>query len=311
MKVKALSHYDGDKKTRFGDCILGIGNNKLLVYDCGHEQHAESVQEFLEKQTRISEISIVISHDDADHTNGVTALMDYLSNKDYAVTLYTSLYLKSVDEIQELLDDGRRKKSKTCEHILALFGNIEKIVTAAQEYGFSVVNALPETDVGLGTIVGPTEEEFVPVVAKAIEADGQGIIDGETIMNAASLQVSCMLDDGSVLLLCGDASPEYLHDLDSYDIIQLPHHGQLADAEAIWDKLDDPHVKEYLISDNTGTGHNSGGSDKLTKKMKEDKFSPAHNTKDGVVELPTEKNNSQKSSGKGVRLGVLDCGPRH
>ena len=192
-----------------------------------------------------------------------------------------------------------------------MFGNIEKIVTAAQEYGFSVVNALPETDVGLGTIVGPTEEEFVPVVAKAIEADGQGIIDGETIMNAASLQVSCMLDDGSVLLLCGDASPEYLHDLDSYDIIQLPHHGQLADAEAIWDKLDDPHVKEYLISDNTGTGHNSGGSDKLTKKMKEDKFSPAHNTKDGVVELPTEKNNSQKSSGKGVRLGVLDCGPRH
>ena len=63
-----------------------------------------------------------------------------------------------------------------------------------------------------------------------------------------------------------------------------------------------------MITDNTGSGYNSGGSDKLVKKMKQEKFTPAYNTKEGVVELPKEK----KSSGfvnntAGVRLGDLDC----
>ena len=53
MRVKALSHYDGDKDTRFGDCILGFSGSKLMIYDCGHERHADEVKEFLEKNTGI------------------------------------------------------------------------------------------------------------------------------------------------------------------------------------------------------------------------------------------------------------------
>ena len=48
MKLKALSHYDGDMDTRFGDCIMISNSTQLIVYDCGHEKHAEAVGDFLE-----------------------------------------------------------------------------------------------------------------------------------------------------------------------------------------------------------------------------------------------------------------------
>lgn len=309
MKLQALSHYDGDKDTRFGDCILGFSKPKLFVYDCGHEKHADAVMKFLKESTGITEISVVISHNDSDHTDGVVTLLNLLYDEGYTVTVYTSLYLKSIDAIHDMLDDGRRKKNKTCEHILQLFDHIAEIVTTAEEYGFEVVNALPETDMEIGTIVGPTEQEFIQVVTKAIEEDGQGNIDGETVMNAASVQLKCVLDDGKVLLLCGDASPEYINDVEAYNVIQLPHHGQLADAEALFEKLEDPYCKEFLISDNTGSGFNSGGSDKLVKMMREERFSPAYNTKNGIVELPKSLPGYGMSPNKsqGVRLGGLDC----
>ena len=43
MKLKALSNYDGDKSTRFGDCILIYDLTSMIVYDCGHGKHAEYV----------------------------------------------------------------------------------------------------------------------------------------------------------------------------------------------------------------------------------------------------------------------------
>ena len=49
MKLKALSNYDGDKSTRFGDCILIYDLTSMIVYDCGHGKHAEYVESFLQK----------------------------------------------------------------------------------------------------------------------------------------------------------------------------------------------------------------------------------------------------------------------
>ena len=90
-------------------------------------------------------------------------------------------------------------------------------------------------------------------------------------------------------MLCGDASPSYLHDLDSYDIIQLPHHGQLDDAKAIFQELgDSAYRKTFLISDNTGSAGNSGGSVKLKSYMQEEYYTAALNTQDGVIELPDD-----------------------
>ena len=66
MRLKALSHYDGNKETRYGDCILLYNNDVLIVYDCGHTCHAQEVKNFLKANSMISQIHIVVSHNDSD-----------------------------------------------------------------------------------------------------------------------------------------------------------------------------------------------------------------------------------------------------
>ena len=160
-------------------------------------------------------------------------------------------------------------------------------------------------------IVGPTEEEFSKVIAKAIEDGEVSKIEGETVMNAASVQLKCTLDNQSSVLLCGDASPSYLHNLNSYHIIQLPHHGKLDNAieifEALLNESIDPYFKQFLVSDNTGSGAKSGGSDELIVYMQNNKMTAAHNTKYGIVSLPHSNYNNMRSVTQGVKLGEMDC----
>lgn len=305
MKLKALSHYNGDTDTRFGDCIMISNSTQLIVYDCGHEKHAEAVGDFLRNNTSIKEVHIVVSHNDSDHTDGIIPLMDYLSSEGYQTTFYTSLYLKHASEVERLLDDGRRNKKSICDHILEIFSNIAEIVEKAQEYGFSVKDANKGVTLATAEIVGPLEDEFVEVVAKAIEEDGTGTINGETVMNAASVQLKFTLDNQNKVLLCGDAAPQYLKNLNSYDVIQFPHHGQYKDGVEILDCLgDESYSKEYLISDNTGSGKTSGGSSELVDHMKEENYKTAYNTLHGVVSLPIQSTASSTTT-KGVRLGVF------
>ena len=89
MKLKALSHYNGDMDTRFGDCILLYDSTSLVVYDCGHAQHAQEIEDFLCENALISKVHIVISHNDSDHTDGIEKLMEYLYSKGYDVTVYS------------------------------------------------------------------------------------------------------------------------------------------------------------------------------------------------------------------------------
>ena len=91
MKLKALSKYDGDVDTRYGDCIMLYDDTSLIVYDCGHSRHAEEVEDFLQKKFLIKQVSIVISHNDSDHTNGILDLMEYLYVHGYTVTKYVKL----------------------------------------------------------------------------------------------------------------------------------------------------------------------------------------------------------------------------
>lgn len=305
MKLKALSHYNGDTDTRFGDCIMISNSTQLIVYDCGHDKHAEAVGDFLRNNTSIKEVHIVVSHNDSDHTDGIIPLMDYLASEGYKTTLYTSLYLKQASEVERLLDDGRRNKKSICDHILEIFSNIAEIVEKAQEYGFSVKDANKGVTLATAEIVGPLEDEFVEVVAKAIEEDGTGTINGETVMNAASVQLKFTLDNQNKVLLCGDAAPQYLKNLNSYDVIQFPHHGQYKDGVEILDCLgDESYSKEYLISDNTGSGKTSGGSSELVDHMKKENYKTAYNTLNGVVSLPIQSM-AFSTTTKGVRLGVF------
>ena len=307
MKLKALSHYDGDTDTRFGDCILLYDATTLIVYDCGHERHAEEVAEFLKNNKSISEVHIVISHNDEDHTKGVITLFDSLYDEELDVTVYSSLYLKSAKKVLEILDDDRRTLKGTKEHILETFDHIKEIIEKAQEYNFTIKDAAADMKVATGSIVGPKENEFVDVVAQAVKDDKITKYEGETVMNAASVQLKCKLDDGQSVLLCGDATPAFLHSLDGYGIIQLPHHGKLDNAKQIFEKLKDSCSKIYLISDNTGSGATSGGSDELVEYMKDENYDPALNTKDDVVNYPENGgiDLSVKKS-QGVKLGGMD-----
>ena len=289
MKLKALSHYDNDLDTKFGDCILLHDNGNLIVFDCGHSKHEEAVADFLEKNPAIITVSIVVSHNDSDHTNGILPLLDYLyeNRNKYTVCVYSSLYLKDVDAILEMLDDKSQTREDVKQQILETFDKIKEIVEKAQENNFTVVNAEVNASVatGLATIVGPTVDEFAAVVAQAIEDDTVTQIEGETVMNAASVQMRCDLDSSNSVLLCGDASPSFLHDLDDYDIIQLLHHGQYDNAIAIFDVLSNAGSKLFLVSDNTGSAKTSGGSDKLMKSDAK-KGKRIKNTKNGIVALP-------------------------
>ena len=309
MKLKALSYYDGDKDTRYGDCILLYDNHTLIIYNCGHTLHTKEI-DFLKTNSLISQVHIVISHNDSDHTDGIVELLEYLYNeRRHIVTVYSSLYLKSARKVLNLLDDERRTLPATKKHILETFDKIKVIVEKAQKFGFNVKDAAVGTKVSMGTIIGPTEDEFVEVVAQAIEDGKVGKIEGETVMNAASVQLKCALEgENQMLLLCGDASPSYLHNLDSYEIIQLPHHGQLDDAKRIFEELKDSYSKIYLVSDNTGSGATSGGSDKLVEYMQEEYYSPALNTKNGIVNIPKKVfGNISISKPQGVKLGEMDC----
>ena len=313
MKLKAFSHYNGDWDTRFGDCIIVYDNKSLIVYDCGHEKHAEAVESFLRSNWSITQIYIVVSHNDSDHTSGVCGLLEWLNECGrYSVQVYLHLYLKHVDTILDKLDDGRRNRESLKKALLAEFDNIKTIIEAAQEYGFTVGDALKGTVVGNCAIVGPTVDEFTDVAAKAVDnRENDKIGEGhaeETVMNAASIQLKCKLADAAIILLCGDASPDFLHNLYTYNIIQLPHHGQLDDAIAIFEKLKaDSYNKDYLISDNTGSGATSGGSDKLVKYMEDENYNPAMNTKKVPVCIPPEGTGIIITpKPQGVKLGEMD-----
>ena len=312
MKLKALSHYNGDTDTRFGDCLLLHDNTSLIVYDCGHTKHTEAVEEFLQSNPLISQIHVVVSHNDSDHTAGVCGLLEWLCERSkYTVNVYSHQYLKHVDTILDKIDDGRRSRESLKKSLLAEFDNIKTIIESAQACGFATEEALSGRSVGKCTITGPTIDEFTDVAAKAVDSRvdnniGEGHAE-ETVMNAASVQMKSKLDTAQTILLCGDASPAYLHNLNNYDIIQLPHHGQLDDAQAIFEELDDPYDKTYFISDNTGSGATSGGSEKLVKYMKDEKYSPALNTKGGVVIIPLSGFGSATGRRQqGVRLGEMD-----
>ena len=102
MKLRALSHYNNDLDTRFGDCILLYGNGNLIVYDCGHGKHKEAVADFLEKNPAITSVSIVVSHNDGDHTDGILPLLDYLNDN-----RRKALIEKENNESEAITDDDK------------------------------------------------------------------------------------------------------------------------------------------------------------------------------------------------------------
>jgi len=308
MKLKALSNYDGDTETRFGDCILLYDKQALVIYDCGHEKHAEAVAEFLEDNASIKDVSIVVSHGHEDHVNGIGKLFELLIDANREATVYTPLYLKDAEKVLEILDDDRRTLPATKKKILEIFDGLAAIITSATDQGFSIADARIDTTIA-GTsckIIGPTEDEFAEVIAEAVKTDGKGNIDDETVMNAASVQVKSDMENSKRVLLCGDATPEYLHDLEDYRIVQLPHHGKLSSAETVFGKIfANIGAYTFLISDNTG--NSNGGSDELEGSLIRTGKFIKNTKKDGVIDLgaiPALPSSEAASKRYGVCAGL-------
>ena len=149
-------------------------------------------------------------------------------------------------------------------------------------------------------IVGPDKDYMLGTVAKRLDGREGDTMDGETAVNATSLQVSVTIGSRKVLL-CGDSSFSAIEDkLSQYDCIQLPHHGKEKQAEKIFESKGNPIKTLYLVSDNTGS--TNGGSDKLDDKQYKG-YRVKNTRKCGEIEVD-EKIFEKKSYTTGKTLGV-------
>ncbi|MBR0194805.1 MAG: MBL fold metallo-hydrolase [Paludibacteraceae bacterium] len=253
MKVQFLSAkgYNDPSKNN-GDCILVDNGSELVVYDCGCEEHAQRVLDYI-RQHGYRQAKVVLSHNDADHFNGIP----YLIDRGAVSAVYTLLLLKYKDELLNRIGDRRLTRDSIARRIEEVYANIYSL-------GGSVAlkDMFVDTNVASGiTIFGPDKEYALDAVAKRIDNRESDNIDKETIVNAVSAQLS-VVSGGKKLLLTGDSSFAAIEDaIKTHNAIQLPHHGKLSQAEDIFAVKDNSTI--YYVSDNTGTSN--GGSDDLRR----------------------------------------------
>ena len=301
VKFLGTTGYKGIDSGWYGDCIICYDdlNKQMFVYDCGSEQHADTVINFMNLK-EILKTNFILSHNDHDHFNGLPKLI----SAGKVDKIYTTLLLKYIDDILNKLDDDRRTRDATKERILKLYHNIADLSGNNLKDIYENIALLPN-----GTsLIGPDKETMIDAVVKAIkENDIQSIEGSETLVNATSLQISMPITDIDCLILLGDAAVENIKcDLSSYRYIQLPHHGKLASAEAIFENIPSDEIANhtFIVSDNTGI--TNGGSDNLMKspiRLGKD----IKNTKYGDQNINFISFNSVSSASKkyGVCSGLL------
>lgn len=253
MKVRFLSakNYSDPKKNN-GDCILVDNGSELVVYDCGCEEHAQRVLEYM-RQQRYLQVKVVLSHNDSDHFDGIP----YLIDNGAVSEVYTLLLLKYKDDLLDRINDQRMTRDSIASRIEEIYANIYSLSGSV-----ALKDMFVDTFVASGiTISGPDKEYSLDAVAKRIDGRESDNIDKETIVNAVSTQLSVVCGRKK-LLLTGDSSFAAIEEVvNIHNAIQLPHHGKLSQAEDIFAVKDNATI--YYVSDNTGDS--SGGSDDLRK----------------------------------------------
>lgn len=192
-----------DPSKNNGDCILVDNGSELVIYDCGCEEHARRVVEYMDTHA-YSKAKLVLSHNDADHFDGIP----YLIEQDKLSAVYTLLLLKYKDELLDKVNDRRRTRESIAARIAEIYDNIYSLSGK-----IALKDIFADTDVATGiTISGPGKEYALEAVAKRIDSRESDDIDKETIVNAVSTQLSVNFDDTKKLLLTGDSSFEALKD---------------------------------------------------------------------------------------------------
>ena len=106
MKILILSSQQcEDKNVNNGDCFIIDNGQELVLYDCGNEYYAQFVIEYME-DNGYDTVKVVLSHNDDDHFKGIPKLVK--EGKVSEIT--TVLLLKYVDEILDIIDDGRKSR---------------------------------------------------------------------------------------------------------------------------------------------------------------------------------------------------------
>ena len=264
------------KGSNYGDCTIIDTNSELVVYDCGCEEHAQRVEQYM-KDNGYDKVIVVLSHNDADHFNGIP----YLVENNLVSKIYAQLYLKHKDKIKELMNDGRVTNKSLSERIKTDYDNISSLSGKAE-----LIDAIELQEIVSGvSIVGPDKDYTLEAIAKELKNSEGDTMDCETVINASSVQLSVDIKDKK-LLLCGDCSFESIKDkLFEYKIIQLPHHGKAETAEKIFDEKTGENDVVYIVSDNTG--NTNGGSSKLKSAGKQVK-----NTLKGDIKYPESSSNT-------------------
>lgn len=256
VRILGTGKYD-DQSKNYGDCILIDTDTDLIIYDCGSEEHAKEVIRYMDAR-KYNKAIFILSHNDSDHFDGLPYLLDH----EKISTIYTTPLLKYVDEILERIDDGRKTRESIKRQIKETYDNIAQLSGAPIKDIYSDSFELPKVK-----IVGPSKDYMLDTVAKRLDGREGNTQDGETAVNATSIQVEVEITYQGKLLLTGDSAYEPLDSLleTGYKYIQLPHHGKQQQAEKIFEKTD-PYSTTYIVSDNTGDSN--GGSDNLDAKGK-------------------------------------------
>ena len=271
MKIKVLSSQECEDKTKNnGDCFIIDNNEELVVYDCGCEDFADWVIDYMRKND-YSKVKVVLSHNDDDHFKGIPKLVD--NEKTSEIT--TVLLLKYVDEILDIIDDGRKNRESLKRQITDTYDNIEQLS------GNNLQDAFEHTEIANGIrISGPGKDYILDAAAKGLDTTEGDTIDSTTITNATSIHLE--VDFGNKkLLLTGDSPFESVmkEDLEDFEMIQLPHHGNAKVGEKILEETNDDLDKQFIISDNTGNAN--AGSDQLDTKG----YRVMNTKKDGMLTI--------------------------
>lgn len=250
--ILGAKNYNAPEHSNYGDCIIINTGSELIIYDCGSKEHAETVMSYMQKN-HFTQAKLILSHNDSDHFDGIPTLLEH--NK--ISSIRTVLLLKYKDDILDRIDDKRKTRESVSKQILEKYDNIAKLSGENLEDVYECNNYITSEV----SIVGPDKDYMLDTVAKRLDGREGNTVDGETVVNATSIQLSITLNSHKILL-CGDCSFASIEDkINDYDVIQLPHHGKVAQANKIFEAKSNTIDDIYIVSDNTG-GSN-GGSDDL------------------------------------------------
>lgn len=299
MKAIVLSskNYE-NQSTNYGDCILIIHKNEMVVFDCGHEEHAKRVEAIMKKEGIIKAVG-VLSHNDSDHFLGFKKLIE-----DEAIDyIYTICALKYVDEIKEACNDNRITRESVKRHLTEKFDNIAQLSGHIKNiYQDDSHNLIDDKIIPGVKFIGPDFAFAIEVIAKAIKTTVSDSYGDETTMNAASV---CLFASSNhkTLLLTGDSIFEnFENHLDDLTYIQAPHHGKRSQIEKIKNYYNEnccSNPPKFIISDNTG---DSNGGCKDYRLLKGFAYSK---TEDGDIVIEFEQESDKKDNVK--TLGIDLC----